>query len=319
MTELENEVTRLKKENEKLQERSKSPITSRKSGQLILKSPELTDVDEEPESVLSSYILKEIKDILLNPDEESFKCYKEMVKEANEWMKENDLKFEYKLILNKEKNDKRTLASVQITDIKNTNEATWTVARLKTWLDASKMNQLSTNDPFNLFDITWKSCNEVFSTKSDQEPSTPSKIFSRLNEIRNSLTKSPLQHLKSVFSPTEPKSRRCLIEDKENQTNVTETTFTSSAKKILLDVASSNIKLKRLCRPKSTLLEDSNNQKENEESQDGSKIHTMKSQLLKNSEKIENIVHQMNLILTENTIKDNYAKSPSKAVKFLID
>lgn len=319
MTELENEVTRLKRENEKLQERSKSPITSRKSVQLILKSPELTDVDEEPESVLSSYILKEIKDILLNPDEESFKCYQEMVKEANEWMKENDLKFEYKLILNKEKNDKRTLASVQITDIINTNEATWTVARLKTWLDASKMNQLSTNDPFNLFDITWKSCNEVFSTKSDQEPSTPSKIFSRLNEIRNSLTKSPLQHLKSVFSPTEPKSRRCLIEDKENQTNVTETTFTSSAKKILLDVASSNIKLKRLCRPKSTLLEDSNNQKENEESQDGSKIHTMKSQLLKNSEKIENIVHQMNLVLTENTIKDNYAKSPSKAVKFLIE
>lgn len=319
MTELENEVTRLKRENEKLQERSKSPMTSRKSGQLILKSPELTDVDEEPESVLSSYILKEIKDILLNPDEESFKCYQEMVKEANEWMKENDLKFEYKLILNKEKNDKRTLASVQITDIKNTNEATWTVARLKTWLDASKMNQLSINDPFNLFDITWKSCDEAFSTKSDQEPSTPSKIFSRLNEIRNSLTKSPLQHLKSVFSPTEPKSRRFLIEDKENQTNVTETTFTSSAKKILLDVASSNIKLKRLCRPKSTLLEDSNNQKENEESQDGSKIHTMKSQLLKNSEKIENIVHQMNLVLTENTIKDNYAKSPSKAVKFLIE
>lgn len=313
MTEMENEVAQLKKEFLQ-QEKSKSPVVSRKSGQILMKSPELTDVEEEPE--FSSYLLKEIKEILSNPNQDLLKHYQGIVKEANEWMKENDLSFAFKLLL-KKNDEEMTVTSIQIANIKEAKEAIWTVARLQTWFEAAKMDQIVTNDPFGLFDITWRSSHEESTAVKQPEPTTPSKLFSRLNDLRNSLTKSPLQHIKSVFSPTEPpKSRRQLIEDKENRDESNEITFTTSAKKILLDVASSNIKLKRLCRKTTT---NPNKPTDSNPDDENATVVMMKAQMLQNTEKIESVVHQMNLVLTENTVRDKYAKSPTKAVKFLIE
>lgn len=308
MTELESEVARLKKEFQQ-QERSKLP--TRKSGQLILQSPNLTKVEEEAD--YSSYLLEEIKEILSNPNQELLKRYEDLVRESNDWMKDRDLQFTFKLFSEKNETKQITVTNIQISNSEEQTEAFWSVACLQTWLDATKHDQIMKNAPFDLFDITWESREK---TPKQPEPTTPSKIFSRFNDFRNSLTKSPLQHIRSVFSssPEQPKSRRQLIEDKENQEqNVSKVlSFTSSAKKILLDVASSNIKLKRLCR-KTTITEVKEKDDEN------SSVVLIKTQMLKNTEKIESIVHQMNLVLTENTVKENFAKSPTKAVKFLIE
>lgn len=308
MSELEIELKNLRKENEQLQEKCKT----RKRYSTIKTSPDLRNITEKEENFTSD-LLEELKNILVQPDRDVIEDYQEIVKNANKWMIDNQLsRYEFKLII---EHDESELLKIFINIIDNERQkiASWPLVRLEIWFESIKEDKVSVNSPFVLFETEW-TAHEI-----NKELSTPSKILGRLNDLRNSITRSPLQRLKTAFLG-EPKSRRKLLdENKENRlSSLTGEGFEMEAKQCLIDIASATIKLKKICRKPPMNTNTSIIDLDNSDDEASKSTEKTKNEVNKRAEKIENLVHDLNYILTERRLAKDQTKSP-KAVKFLIE